>query len=253
MWFVILFLFLVGLFVFLEIKGSNDRKESINQQIASSGFNATYRVDGINHFYTLCIDQTDRKVLITTPARSYTLSFEEIMSVNVVIDGDVVASRSLSKVVGATLVAGVVGAIAVDSKIKKKVNDIHVDINTRNFSYPCITLNVVNTQTEIIEMYVNEANRVANYIKVIIDENEHRYQAELAAAQTAALAQSAQPAPAPSAAHSVQSSQTTRTSSHPISVADEIRKFSELLEAGIITETEFQDYKQSLLQGALKK
>lgn len=258
MWFVILFIAFVVIFVVLEIKGSSDRKASINQQIVSSGFNATYRVDGTNHFYTLCIDQPGRKVLVTTPVRSYTLDFAEIMSVNVVIDGDVVASRSLGKVVGAALIGGVVGAIAVDSKIKKKVNDIHVDINTRNFSYPCITLNVVNDQTEFIDLYVDEANRVANYIKVIIDENEHHYQAELAAAQTAALAQSAHPTPAPTPAVAapVQPAPTSNSSihtPHSMSVADEIRKFSELLEAGIISETEFQDYKQSLLQGAMKK
>lgn len=231
MWFVILFLALVVIFVVLEIKGSSDRKASINQQIASSGFNATYRVDGANHFYTLCIDQPGRKVLVTTPVRSYALDFAEIMSVNVVIDGDVVASRSLGKVVGAALVGGVVGAVAVDSKIKKKVNDIHVDINTRNFSYPCITLNVVNTQTEFVDQYVNEANRVANYLKVIIDENERNYQAP-SAASTNLSAQSA-----------------AETTTSQMSVADELRKLADLHTQGILTDAEFQDQKQQLLSG----
>ena len=247
---------IILLIVFMVCAHKDTQK--INAQISSSSFTPDYTYSFPSG--RLCVCQSDRTVMIVYPNRTQYLSFDDLLSVEMFIDGKSTYGRSTGKVIGASLIGGVIGAMCVDQDEKKTCTDLHVDIGTRIIGSPTITLQFVEFDTEDITIQRKQAMDIVNTIRAIIDENEKLYQSQLAAAQAQAIAQSVQqsvPSPASAPATSIAASDVAEEpASEPLqpasheaatSVADEIRKFAQLYQDGIISEEEFNDMKSELL------
>lgn len=253
----ILIIALVIIFVIVFMIFDAKYEEKMDEQIASSPYTPDYQYPFMGG--RLCVCQAERKVMLVYSYRTQILSFDDILSVEMFLDGKSTYSRSTGKVIGASLIGGVIGAMCVDQDEKKKYSDLHVDVGTRIIGSPTITLRFVDFEIEDITLQRKQAMDIVNTLRAIIDENEKLYQAQLAAAQAQAIAQSVQQSvTSPSPATSIAASVVTAEPSHEpaksaaqeavvTSVADEIRKFAQLYQDGIISEEEFNDKKSELL------
>lgn len=237
---------------------SRKNDKVMDELIVKTGYTPDYQYPFIGG--RLCVCQSERKIMLVYLSRTDILSYEDILSVEMFIDGKSTFSRSTGKVLGASLIGGVIGAMCVDQNEKKTYSDLHVNIGTRNIGNPTITLPFVILEIDDISQPRKQAMDIVNTLKAIIDENDRCYKAELAAAQVSAVAQSIQSANETSMSLKLSSIAAEETkpaqniienheSSGSMSIANEIRAFAKLFEDGIISEAEFNDYKSKLLNG----
>jgi len=232
---IVIIILVVVLGVILSIFNSNERKTKMEDRQATLGYNFTREIKPQDNFYTFGISEVDRKVVVIFPDKEHVLNYEDILGVDVVVDGNMVASRSLGKLIGASALGGVVGAMAVNQKISKKVSDIHVDIHTRNLSNPNIRLQVLNTETELFRGYLDSANEIANLVKIVIDkvEQEERAKAKSNSTESTTSVESQAVSSIPNASSNL--------------IAEELEKLATLKEKGILSEVEFNAQKKKLL------
>ncbi len=230
---VVILIFVMS--VIISISKSNDRREKMATRQAALGYVFARVIKHWDNLYTFGISEVDRKVVIIFPDVEYVLNYEDILGVDVVVDGNMVASRSLGKLIGASAIGGIVGALGVDQKISKKVSDIHVDIHTRNLSNPIIRLQVLNTETDMFRNSLDSAKEIANLVKIVIDKVE---QEEKAKAMSSPI-------------ESTTEAERQDVLSIPIEssnlIAEEVEKLASLKEKGIVTEEKFYVQKKKLL------
>ncbi len=209
----------------VSIMAEKERKKGIEEKMSKlSNFNFTQKVEQDEHYFVFGIDSMNKKVIFITPEKQRIVDYSQISSVELVTNGVTVASRSLSSLVGASLVGGVVGAMAVNQKIQEKANKVVVKVSFRNLSEPFITLvclaegNDVKINEWPYQKRVEAGKKVVDLLKIVIDEVEHS-----------------------------QSNTFTKPETRKQSIADELLKLAELKEKGILTEEEFIQQKAKLL------
>lgn len=176
-------------------------------------FSATTEIQ--NRLY---IDSTNRLFKVNNSPEVF--RFEDLIDFELVEDGNSVVSGGLGgAVVGGFLFGGIgaiVGSNASSKKISKEVTNLDVVLKINSEWYPKEKMNVIFSKTP---------------------RNSASYKKSLAFAEKLML----------ELEKIKKSCEKTTVPNNAISAADEILKFKHLMDAGIITEQEFQQKKNQLL------
>lgn len=230
------------LFAWFASSSGNKIKERVTKLMDQEAPDAIQRHYAFNHEALFGVDGVhDRIVIVTHQGSVQKVAFADIAGVDVFVDGNSVISTSTSDMLARSVVGGVVGALTAKRVTSRAVHDIYVNIRTTNIYNATVRFEILKGfELEPYQDYLQAATEVANIIKAIADQNEER-KAEQRAAKMAEAAASAQPA-----AETPASAPSAAPAATP-SVADELRKLADLHTQGILTDAEFQDQKQRLL------
>lgn len=153
---------------------------------------------------------------------NYIFKYDELIDFNVIEDGQTISKGSLGKALVGGAVFGVAGAIAggMSKKTKDVCNLLSVTVMTTNYDRPTVQLVLIPGETLKSGIVYNTARQNAE---------------KIAAKLTSILEQKGQ---------SITPATATATA---FSSADEIKKFKELLDLGVLTQEEFDAKKKELL------
>ncbi|WP_193065338.1 DUF4428 domain-containing protein [Oceanobacillus oncorhynchi] len=191
-----------------SIKDSNKNGEKFLD------FNSTREIGDIIKF-----DDDNKKILISEYLEYHVINYSDVISFELLEDGDVVKSSGLGRAVAGGLLFGgagaVVGAVTGKGKEKNYCNSIKIRVNTKNLE-----------QSSYYIIFLNK--------KVKVDSSEYTL-AYLQANETLSILQTN---------CDVQEDDAESTT---VSASDEILKYKNLLDAGAITEDEYNQKKKQLL------
>lgn len=225
MFFLIIIISVIGVIIVAFLTDDSDKKKNIIQQrIDSIGIKFTKEIKE-DSLFVLGISEEERKVVIVKEDSQYVLNYEDILGVDFVVNGDMVISRSLGKMIGASAALGLAGAVLVDQKVKTKITSFYVDIRTRLLDNPSVRI------LPFIGDY-KKANEITNVIKIIIDKVERE--------QDEKRFEMAQSNIAKSISNDMQTNSTE-------SIADELVKLAALHDKGILTDEEYQLLKKKYI------
>lgn len=150
-------------------------------------------------------------------SKTYIVDFDKIISARIECDDHVVSHKNIGSVVGASIVGGIIGASSVNTHYNKKSQCGSIVVNIKDFETPEIEL-ILFAEADPIDPsdYVAFGNNIISLINVAIAEAKEQTERHL-------------------------------PFSVSLSVADEIKKLSELRSSNIITEEEFREQKRRLL------
>jgi hypothetical protein len=235
-------IFIVGIIILLiGIAGSNGNKVEhqtlvlADNEMAEKGFikEATSIIDNINGKTILCWDKQNEKIAIIAYQRNnYRLEifdYKAIRDAEIIKDGETVFKKSAMRTVGGAVIGGallggvgaIVGGLSGAAKGVEKIKTLTLKIYFNNVEEPSKSIEFINKYTIRAEdklARVKEAEKWKDRLIAIIDKEK-----------TVAQQQ-------------VESKPTIN-----ISVADELKKYKELLDAGALTTDEFNAQKAKLL------
>lgn len=188
-----------------------------------SNFNATYQVGNDiwfddNHKWFLFPQGTFSSKI----DNCYVFKYDEIVDFEVLEDGITITKGGFGKALVGGAIFGLAGAIAggTSKKTKEICNKLEIKITTRNQDRPVVYVNLINTEFNKSSFVYKQASKsvqdILSKFQIVVDELE-------------------------------QEKEITKESSSNISVADEIKKFKELLDIAAITQEEFDSKKKELL------
>ena len=158
----IIVLVIVGAFIWAIVSGINGRQEvkergeimeiKVNNL---SNFSATQKVIGVNNLYTFAVDDKKREVAYIEENQETFIPYDEIISVEVIEDNTVIASKSTMRTIGGAVVGGalaggagaVVGGLSGNTNMKKKVKMVQVKLRLRDISNPTLFINCFDYMT----------------------------------------------------------------------------------------------------------
>ncbi len=249
-WFWIILILIVSIII-AAISESNDKKNAserlgvLNTKISNlQNQKELKKIIGQKNRYAFVLDNIGRKVYYLDPTQTKEVSFDQIISVEILEDNTILSSKSTTRTVGGALLGGalaggagmVVGGLSGDSKQKKKVSKVTVKIKLRDYSapkllIPCFVAQELTPNSEIKpsdslygQFYKEElqnAQKIADYVSIIIDDVDRQEK---------------------------QSQMVQTTSNKSPSVADELAKLASLKEQGILTDEEFLAQKEKILK-----
>lgn len=198
--------------------------EQINQAITANTINNNYlsifnQTKKIEKY--ISIDENNQLWKIPCFSKNLVFSYNDIISYELLQDGETITKGGLgSAVAGGVLFGGVgamVGGMVGGKKSKQEISEYRIKIVTRNACYPEVYINFLSTgkvksNSLLFKSYSSNAERILSLLTVITD----------AAKNTA--------------------------NASPSSVPDELVKYKELLDTGIISQEEFDAKKKQLLQ-----
>ena len=175
------------------------------------------------------IDDNNKKwaplVGIFKPQVAGIYNYSDILEYELLEDGDTLTKGGLGRaVIGGALFGGVgaiVGGVTGGKKQKKIVTSMSIKITTKNMDAPTIYINFITGKTKTNSSIYKAATYCAQETLSTL-------------AQIVAQNEDAQPDP-------------TQNPSSETGPADEIRKYKQLLDDGIITQEEFESKKKQLL------
>ena len=243
--FVVIFLIVlfVAVFLFTKVQDSreNERGEELGETVASlDGFTPTATVNGYSNYYMFMVDETNKSICYIRGKVKMIIPFNKILGVSLIENGTTVSSKSTTRTIGGGLIGGalagtagaIVGGLSGNSKQKNMVSSVQVKITIKDITNPSLTFNAFSAKMvsnvlneidttdaffgKIYKQCLAQANRIVDMVSVIIDEVDN-YETP---------------------AHST------------LSIADELKKLSDLKKEGILTEKEFQAQKNTLLKPA---
>lgn len=244
-WLIIILVVLVIIGIISAVNDNektNERKVALNAKIEKLQNPENLKtIIGQKNRYAFVLDNVGRKIYYIIPTQTKEVPFDQIISVEILEDNTLLSSKSTTRTVGGAMLGGalaggagmVVGGLSGDSKQKKKVSKVSVKIKIRDYSTPALLIPCFDAHeltgydeikpTDILcgcfyKEELQNAQRIADYISVIIDEVDRQQS----------------------------------MNSHPIqlgnnSVADELAKLADLRAKGILTEEEFSAQKAKLL------
>lgn len=154
---------------------------------------------------------------------SHVFEYSEILDFEMLEDGGVVTKGGFGKALVGGAVFGLAGAVAggMSKKTKGVCTNLELKITTRNFDEPVVYVSLIKGKFEkssiIYKKACKSAHSILSKFQVIVDQLENEKNTKNIV---------------PNAG---------------ISIADEIKKFKELYDAGVITEKEFEAKKKKLL------
>jgi hypothetical protein len=182
--------------------------------------------------YLFAADDSTEKFVYITPNSTHIFSYKDIISVEVIEDGEVVIKKSISRTIGGAIIGGViagragtiVGGLSGGNKQKFKVSSIIVKILLRNhqgtsLKIPCLE-GILNTHDDIKDAK-NEANLLNDILIIIIDKIDR---------------------------NELSNSYQEPNKASNYSLADELMKLNEMKEKGVLTEYEFFVQKERILR-----
>lgn len=155
---------------------------------------------------------------------SYVFKYDEILDYEVLEDGTSITKGGFGKAIIGGAIFGLAGAIAggTSKKTKQVCTKLQIKITTRNIDRPVNYITLINTEFKkegfIYKTVSKNVQDILSKIQIIIDqiETEKNVSKEI-------------------------------SSSSAVSVADEIKKYKELLDVDAITQEEFDKKKKELL------
>lgn len=212
--------------------------QSISQKTGSTS-STTFRKIGA---YIFIMDDYFKVLVIisTRLMENKILNYSDIINVTYEEDGNTLFSKSMVRTVGGALVGralmggagAIIGGLSGDTSQNKKVQSMNIKILVRSTTSPSINLPInligetFNTKDEksknTYKSRIKEANAIKDLISVIIDNSN------LQTTQTSV-------------------SPSTEASKPVDNIADELIKLSQLKDAGILSEEEFQQQKKKIL------
>ncbi len=250
MWWIIIIV-VFGLIGGIAISISNDKEDKdrldkIQQNLSSmDDFTPNMKVIGVRNLYTFAVDNEREKVLVMVGQYKRFVKFEDIISVELIEDNNVLMKKSTGRTIGGSIIGSalaggagmIVGGLSGSSKQVNLHSSVIVKLLLRNASSPSIEIACFDCRTMTIEgkpvkdgsmeesVYkkgLSDAKRITDTLNVIIDAIDR-------------------------ASNSGDSTMPTTQFS---STADELLKLAQLKEQGILTEEEFNQQKTKLLNGA---
>ena len=242
---IVITIIIIGGIIWGIISGINETKEAKDRGVFMEvkvnhmhNFNATHKIIGVKNLYTFAIDDKRREVAYIEEDSETIIPYDEIISVEVIEDNTVIASKSTMRTVGGAVVGGalaggagaVVGGLSGNTSMKKKVKMVQVKLRLRDISNPAIFINCFDYKTMaggqevkpdglngyIYKQGLEHAQQIADLVSVIIDDVDRK-----------------------------QKQQTISNTTS--SVADELSKLADLKAKGILSEEEFNSQKSKLL------
>lgn len=208
----------MGLFL-QKAKTDDDVKNELANQELFKNFNPTKKIGTFIEF-----DEEKRQWLIPDgfmgkKKNPKIHSYDEIIDCELLEDGDSLTKGGLGRAVAGGILFGgvgaVVGGVTGGKKTKSIVNSLRIKITLNSMSDPVTYINLITTPTKTSSFVYKSIEEIAQQIlsvfSVILQEKD------------------------------------AGTESQANSSADEIRKYKELLDDGIITQEEFDVKKKQLL------
>lgn len=200
-----------------DIKAAIEVKKANDNELAN--FNPTKKIDTFMEF-----DDNQQKWLVLSSFlgkrnKSTVYNYSDIIDFELLEDGESVASGGLGRaLVGGALFGGagaVVGAVTGKKKTKGVCNSLKLIITVNDFNNPTVYVNFIESPTKrdgfvFKEMY-QSAQECLSTLQLICDRQKNN----------------------------------SRQIENKTSDADEIKKFKELLDEGIITQEEFDTKKKN--------
>lgn len=152
----------------------------------------------------------------------YVFKYDEILDYEVLEDGTSITKGGFGKALVGGAVFGLAGAIAggTSKKTKQVCTKLQIKITTRNSDTPVVYLNLIDTEFKKDSFIYKQASKTVQDIlskfQIIVEQLE-------------------------------QEKNVKKETTNETSVADEIKKFKELLDIGAITQEEFESKKKDLL------
>lgn len=166
------------------------------------------------------IDENNRLWRSPSFMPNLVFSYDDIINYELLEDGETITKGSLGNAVVGGVVFGGVGAIVGSNigskKTKKEINEYRIKIVTNNICFPEVYINFlasgikIKSSSILYKTYTGYAQRVLSLLSII-------------------------------------TSNSPDTTEVPTSAADEIKKYKNLLNEGIITQEEFDAKKKQLL------
>ena len=237
---VIVLIALVLIFWSIEKEKREKRKNKIDKANDQyKDFNPTVNLTNYSNQYTISIDKEKEKILIIQAddseekANTFLLDYEDIISVQLMEDKNLIYSKSTLRTIGGGLVGGlvaggagaIIGGLSGSSNEKKMVSNISIKLLIRNLEDPSIELicykgEGINANGPLGKPIIEEALQVIDHIKVIIDYVDKKEKVN----------------------------QISKQSPEPFhSLAEELEKLHQLKERGILSEEEYRIQKEKIL------
>jgi hypothetical protein len=235
----IILLLLAIAFVWLGHSATKRNKKSINSlKQELQNFGATKVIMGTYDTEGIAINETDDLIMLFgTTKGTYiqkTFPYNSIMSAEIFENGTSISKSVRSSLIGRAIIGGalaggagaVVGGLSGKRKTTEEISDIYLhiivnDINLTSFNIyllesPCTKGDVIYNRS------MNKAHNALGIIDIIIKRAEQK-----------------------NGETNSQNNSTIKTSA-PL-IADELKKLTELFDAGVLTETEYIHQKSKLL------
>lgn len=178
-------------------------------------FKATHRV--LDHILV----NKDEKTWYVYPAKRV-YKFDELVDYEIIQNGSTVSSKGIGKAVAGGLVFGgvgaIVGGVTAKAKTSDVLNELKIKVVADDFDHPDTFIDLLLVKPLKNQNAIDAVMKVAQNIVSLLDLIKNS-----------------------------QNNSTNEIKSETISEADEILKFKELLDKGIITEEEFQAKKRQIL------
>lgn len=216
------------------MEASNQKIEASKKDLVSAGFQIEKEAKEPSGNFYLAIDSKNRRWVLVIPnlPHPYIYKFKELISYELVDDGETTYSSNTGKALVGGLLFGAAGAVvgaASKKKVKTTCKDMHIDLN----------INVIKSPMQVLQI-INDAE---------ISRDSELYKQNLAFAKNvmamlAYIKENAEPTQ-PEEQHPEK-----KQLENPQETGDiyaEIEKLHALKEKGIITDEEFQKKKSSLL------
>lgn len=191
---IILIIIILGIIggVFMVFNGEKQKQknaETINHKITQNDFDFSKKITGIDNLYVFGVDETRHCIVYATPNSIKSISFKDIISVEVIQNGELIHKKSMTRTVGGAIAGGVlggsvgslVGGLSGSSKVQNKISQIIVKIIIRDISNPTVTITCFDASTMIFDkkpqlvsnpicqMGISHADSIKDTISVIID------------------------------------------------------------------------------------
>lgn len=214
-------------------------EDEITECLSRQNFSKTQHIMGKNKETGLAFDEVNKKICLLFASRacvisSQIFSYKDVLSVEIVEDGETITSTVRSSQIGGALIGGialggigaVIGGLSGKTKTSGAVRKIILRLVVNNTGNPLHEVSFLNLETGIkkIDARYQEAMQLARHWHSLIEVLIKR--ADMEDKENVAN-------------NVVQVSQN--------SIADEIKKLAELREAGILSDIEFQQQKEKLL------
>lgn len=216
------------------MEASNQKIEACKKDLVSAGFQIEKDAKEPSGNFYLAIDPKNKRWVLVIPnlPHPYVYKFKELISYELVDDGETTYSSNTGKALVGGLLFGAAGAVvgaASKKKVKTTCKDMHIDLN----------INVIKSPMQVLQI-INDAE---------ISRDSELYKQKLAFAKNvmamlAYIKENAEPSE-PEETHPEQKQLESQQRTGDIYA--EIEKLHTLKEKGIITDEEFQKKKRSLL------
>lgn len=195
----IILIFVIVIFVVAIMSANKKQKEmenrgkAINQTISQMpDFNPTTKIIGPQNRFVFAVDYSTHKILYMPGSVKYFYSFEDVISVELIEDNNIISKKSTGRTIGGALVggfvAGGVGAIVGGLSGSSKQQNLHLSVKTKlllrnnaspSVEIPCFDCRTMTTEgkpvkdgsTEynIYKQGLSCAQRIVDSVSVIID------------------------------------------------------------------------------------